>query len=741
MSSLTPDSPRDSDESKHHYEEVKQFDDYPSLDYQLEPSKSPSFGRPRRIGLAPLSSLLAVLFWSFGMGSVLMGWLLIRRVHPDHGPGAIPNHCSGYLIVNEGNKTGSMKLMDGQDAMESKMRGVVIITAISHFSSMAVAPLMALGAYYVAAQWLDEQAQKRNGPTPQQLLLLIQMCSEGSWQSVYATLRYLFGRYRTNSPAARAEVSPLIYRAMFIASIIVTLHYGVVATDLWLSAELGSGYYSVEERLDPKNFPTAPNLGTQNNPNIKTRGMDMRVSPRLDADAEMWQIFDHGDLIMTDRSSQNYIAVVNTSTSPSFEDISHMAVIVRPPYTVPLYWSWTAPSIGLRTNCQPSPCISNAYTGYEVHCPNPPNVTYSPIPYPSFDYASFLADDEFGIQRYAITGDIAPDLLPANISQSQRANPLYYVMKFETQNDAWSYTSSLKEIGWLRYAQSNECKSGTTPGFYFGACEVTLYDVEVNFDAFRTTGSGQGDLGFDTQYRLTPSKSVPMSQERATQVLAPFLPLAYELLRVGVMQSVGVSVAKEVIYPGFSKNVSAEFSRELLAYMSAFNFTTVPAEKVTLGSAKLFSRYPLVQTFAYIGVVYAHGVLAIILFIGVIGKTSRTIVVGDTAWRRNWYGDIVQVEPKPVQELLLVQSRLTDPLAVVAEHFLESDLEKPEKSHPVTSTGTLSAQTDAIDMVEMERTDTARVEIGLIDHQEGERWYGLRHRRNDILVTSAVTGP
>ncbi|KAG8958425.1 hypothetical protein FRC03_009136 [Tulasnella sp. 419] len=709
------------EDTSHHYQQVKQLDDA-----SQEKFKSPFYGPARILGLAPITALSTVLFWSFGMGSVLLIWLMKHRTYPSHPPGSADNHCDAYFIVDEGNKTGSMKLLDGEDSMESSMRGVLIITAISHFSSMAVVPLMSLGTFYIAAQWIDDQARHKDGPTPTQLLILIQMCSEGSWQSVFAAAKYLVGRYRTNSPHARVEVSSLVYRAMILASMIVILHYGVIGTDLWLSAELGSGYYSIEEEVDFNKFPMTSMLGTQNNPTIKTRVID------LDSETdEMWPFINEGDAIVVGQSSKNYVAMVNTSTSSSIQDTSHMAVIVRPHHTIPSRWQWTAPTIGMKAECQPGPCNRTETNRYTVRCPKASNISYPPIPVPSFNHAKFVYSDD-SIKRYSVNGEIASDLIVSSKSKHPQANPFYYAICFFMQDDTWSLRRDPTSLGILYYSDPDDPDTyDTTTKYYYGVCEVTLYDVQVTFDGFRMTVDGQSNQDIDSLYSLA-STPVPMSQDRALQVLAPLVPLTEVLLELSIMKSLGSALTEDVIYPGFSKNVSAEFSRQFLAYIAGMNVTTIPAYQVTLGSAKLFSRYPLLQTLTYVGVVYAHGVLAIILFIGIVGKSSRTVVVGDTVWRRNWYGDVVKTNEKPVQELLLVQSRLTDPLAVVAEQFLQPDLGKHEKS--LTSAATLSVQTDAVEMIDMERPDTTRIEIGLINYQEGERWYGLKHRRHDALV-------
>ncbi|KAG8924239.1 hypothetical protein FRC02_010558 [Tulasnella sp. 418] len=733
MSTLTLVPSRDQDDSNHHYEEVKQLDD--SSTSESNSSRSLSFGSPRRIGLAPLSLLATVLFWSFGMGSALLIYLLMNRVHPSHGSRSVPNLESGYLIVDEGNKTGSMKMLHGEETMESTMTGVLIITAISHFSSMAVAPLMGLGAFYVAAHWLNRQAQKKEGPTPLQLLLLIQMCSEGSWKSVLATFTYLFGRIRTKSPA-RADVSPLIYHTLIIASLVVMLHYGVVATDLWLSAELGSGYYSIQSKIDDEKVPVSAMLGTQNNASM----IDWANSIAAYApDEAIVPLMVQGGETVLGVSKHNYIAVVDTSTSSSIKDTSYMAVIVRPPGLIPSHWSWTAPTIGMGVECKPAPCTEIHTDKLDLVCPPPSEVPYKSIPLPSSNYIRNLTNFRKAL-RYASSGEILPDLIPSPKSQTQQANPLYYVINIQIPyTTPWVYGRNMEEFGDIMCLTLEEQEScpWLVSKSYYGACEVTLYDVEVSFNVTSDEGTDRG--GPDSRYSFA-SPPIPMSHERAYQVLAPLFPIK-GMINYMATDSLGAVLAKDTTYPGFSKRLSAEFSREMLAYLSGTNVTTVPPSSITSSSAKLFSRYPYVQTFAYIGVVYAHGVLAIIFFIGIVGKSSRTIVVGETHWRRNWRGDVVEEEQPAVQELLLVQSRLTDPLAVIAEQFLESDLEKGERPRSLTSAGTLSVQTDAVDMVEMERPDIQHVEIGLIDHRGGERWYGVKHRRDEnILVTISGTG-
>ncbi|KAG8958422.1 hypothetical protein FRC03_009133 [Tulasnella sp. 419] len=534
----------DLERTGHYYEQVNQLDNA-----SKEKSKSPFYGPPRVLGLAPITSLSIVLFWSFGMGSVLLIWLLTHRIHPSNQPSSVENQYNAYFVVDEGNKTGSMKMLNGEDSLESTMLGVLIITAISHFSSMAVVPLMGLGAFYIAAQWLDDQTHQKDGPTPTQLLLLIKMCSEGSWQSVSETARYLLARYRTKLPHTRAKVSSLVYRAMVIAIAIVVLHYGVIATDLWLSAELGSAYYSVEDKVDTDKFSVASSLGTQNNPTFKTHSLN--VSLPTD---DMWAVIHEGVEIVTGLSSKHYIAVVNTSTSSSIQDRSHMAVIVRPPSTIPSQWSWTAPTIGMRTECQPGPCVPKVTEIRTLDCPQASNISYPPIPpiSSSFDYSNLVHTGHELLKRYSANGNIATDLLVSSKSKDEQANPLYYVLNFLAHEDIWTAWADPTSVGALVYIDPYGTGVSVSANFYYGVCEVTWYDVEVSFNGFRTTLDGDSNQDINSQYGLA-STPVPMSQDRALEVLAPLVPLGYRILDRSVTLSLVDGVGKEVIHPGFPK--------------------------------------------------------------------------------------------------------------------------------------------------------------------------------------------
>ncbi|KAG8919496.1 hypothetical protein FRC02_001604 [Tulasnella sp. 418] len=97
-------------------------------------------------------------------------------------------------------------------------------------------------------------------------------------------------------------------------------------------------------------------------------------------------------------------------------------------------------------------------------------------------------------------------------------------------------------------------------------------------------------------------------------------------------------------------------------------------------------------------------------------------------------------EQEAIQQLQLVQLRLTDPLAIIAEHFLGHDSKRQEISTaPIHARG-LSTPRNVMDLFDAERPDTLRVEVGLIDRQEGKRRLGLRLRKNDALVTDTEKG-
>ncbi|KAG8920256.1 hypothetical protein FRC02_001033 [Tulasnella sp. 418] len=715
-----------------------QTNDLTSQDIAPISAKSPSYGPRRSLGLAALLPTAIIVLWSFGMGSVLFIWLLAKRIHPV--PGSSSRIFEGYLIVDEGNKTGSMETLDGQETLESTMTGVLIITAISHFSTTVMAPLMALGSFYVASKWLEDQARMKEGPTPLQFGLMMQMCSTGTWDSVLMTMKYLFNNWRTNTHSTRIKIPSSVYLTLIIASVVVALRYSIILTDLWLTADVGSAYQSKEEGIYISNSSIASALGTQWNADIGVWDYIGENGMTL-TDSALTYLVEGLDVI-TGQSARNQIKMINTSTSALIQDTSYMAVIVRPPQDIPSQWSWTAPTIGMTARCRPGPCIptpspSNVTT-YVTKCPESSGILYPSIPLPSTDFLISLTTEinpSSKIIRYTPTGDILSDAVPLNMFQQLPANPSYFLMELLLPRTHWYVMRDTTELG----EASTDTDSWIDKAIlYLGACEVMLYDVEVSFNgnAGRNAGEGNDNRDLNSQY-IIGSPPVPMSQDTTSRILslmASNSSLSFSVLLDMVTGSL-VPILDDVVTPGFSTRVSQELVQLSLAFISGLNVTHVPANRAVISSTKLFSRYPLTRTFAYIGVVYTHGLLAVILFCGIVRKSSRTVVVAEQVQQVDWNGVQSSQRQKPVQEILSVQSRLTDPLAIVAEHFLEPDSEKQKILTTSTSAGALSAQKDGIKMFDVEQPNTVRVTVGLMDRRSN-RWYGLKHRKNDVLVTS-----
>ncbi|KAG8919246.1 hypothetical protein FRC02_001790, partial [Tulasnella sp. 418] len=537
MSSPTPTSPIMS--SRFHQAKQPDKDDGPSKDQTSRSSRSDYYGPRKSLGFAAFLPFAIVVLWSFGLGSSLLIWLLVKRVPPSGASSAI---FDGYLVADEGNKTGRIQGLDGQGSVESTMRGVLIINVPSipqsNISSLIVVPLMALGAFHVAAKWLDDQVLSKDGPTPLQFGLVMQMCSSGNLKSVFMTLLYLFKRWISNPPSPRSRVSPLVYRALLVAGAVTVLHYGVIIANLLLTAELGSAYYPKTKELDVNSSSVLSNLGTQYNPDNGywdwlTKYLD---GPDTSDPVNPWDPFMQEALeTITGNSTKNHIGIINLSTSSFLQDAEHMAVILRPPSSVPSQLSWTAPTIGMKTQCRPLPCVEpltpdavdNDSTF--VYCPTEKStIPYHSIPPPSFDYMAFLNDsvqrENSQIIPYTSIGQELLPIVDLDWPQPPRlSNPSHFFMKLLLQNDnAWSERRDATELGQIMlFGGGMRWRSFV---FYLGACEVTMYHVEISFNASRDgarTINGNGN-NYDTnsQYSLA-STPVPMTPEETNQIFLP----------------------------------------------------------------------------------------------------------------------------------------------------------------------------------------------------------------------------
>ncbi|KAG8914014.1 hypothetical protein FRC02_005164, partial [Tulasnella sp. 418] len=425
--------------------------------------------------------------------------------------------------------------------------------------------------------------------------------------------------------------------------------------------------------------------------------------------------------------------MINTSTSSAIQDTSYMAVIVRPPSHLPSQWSWTAKTIGMAARCRPAPCRESRLDKenyFSLLCPQGSSIPYPSIPIPSFDYVELLINKNTtqynNILSYTASGELRSTDLWASEEREipQVPNPSYFVIRLYMDDvSPWGRFRDLKEFGKVVLV--------TEPwdeiALYLGLCEVSMYHVEVSFNP-RRTGTNTGNQDINSQFSLA-STPVPMTQDEMTRVFAPIYitpgemyrgqtsisSTAMSILDMEVVPALQAGLVREMVAPGFSTKASYEFAKQSLAHISGINTTTIPASHVAESSEKLVSRYPLAKTLAYIGVIYAHGLLAIILFVGVVRKSTKTIVVDEPIHKLNWSGATVEKMQKPVPELLLAQSRLTDPLTIVAENFMEADSNNLELSKGTTHVGVLSAQEDAVRMFDIEGLETKHVDVGLID--------------------------
>ncbi|KAG8941266.1 hypothetical protein FRC03_004676 [Tulasnella sp. 419] len=561
--------------------------------------------------LAALLPFATIFIWSFGLGTCLVAWFFIRRV-PDPA-GDLSGGFHRYLLVDEGNKTASDQTLDGQGIMKSNMRGVLIIAVISNLSTVVTIPLMALGAFHVAAMWLNDQTRLNEGPTPLQFGLVMRMCSSGNWSSVLITLRYLFRRWYTDPPSARTKISALLYRSLLIAGLVVSLQISRVVTDVLIKVDLGSVYYIITTPVDVRSANSST-LGTQYNPDngywdilAKTLNQSQIFDP-----LPQWEIFRQQGLeAVIGQSTKNYIAMIDTSTSTSIQDTSYMAVIVRPPYSLSFPSTWTAPTIGMTAQCQPTPCTADAQyvdgrdTRY-VFCPKEKSVVpYRSIPPPTFDYMALLNNRSTNhvqnINGYTVNGEMikraVTDIDPQLPEQS---NPSYFVMKLWLDDfNAWSESKDLTELGRVQMFDVDDDES-TWDSFalYMGACEVTMYHVEVSFNALQPTGANEQNWDIDYLYKLA-SAPIPMTKDETTQIFLPIVMSAGRILNESdpqvipsildgdVIPSLGAILVPAMIHQGFSTSVSYEFARQALAFIAGMNVTTIPAIAAADSETKL----------------------------------------------------------------------------------------------------------------------------------------------------------
>ncbi|KAJ7173638.1 hypothetical protein C8R46DRAFT_118989 [Mycena filopes] len=605
----------------------------------------PRAGPSRRIGFLAILPGLLVVVVSWGLATALLAWLLKKRI-TDHASNE-DRFFHGALVALE-RVAAPIKNVDGTVAAQSKLYGLTISSLSSTVVRATIPVVFGLFAFLVAADWLRAQALGKMTalPTPSQYGMMVQMFSSASVKPLFDYWRFFGNATSTAAPPVAALKKCLTALVLFLI-----MNYAIMAGDLWLHLRTTSFIHRRSTVLAADGFSSYPlgaaiNTTTCPGPSIGAADSDGSVNfpPAGSAFNCQTQVFvaAGGGTASTNKwGTGDLLGVAVTTmrgqyTANQVYKIGDFAVISRPnlPSTVD---GAVFDTFALKSQCSPANCtdVSTGPGGGNYHCAD-----FSP----AFDYGySGVTPSPNFIQRFNPADKSLLNVsypLTTNINPTGAIAAMNYATLDSTTEGRFGNGSM---PGWL---SSGGGEGGHVDAF-IAQCTVTVYTVKVqlqNLPSQNLTLVGEPVLAdFNTTSALTPAfETIAISDGTPLQTfLMGFLADAFQYTDVS---------DEDAFLEAFSGNLSVA----ALSLASPL-VQSLPITAGTFVDSVSASRYEWAPLLFSAAVLYIYGLGTLLLCVFVAFAASPTVIQGD----------------KTVKTAPLLHLRLTDPLVVIADRFVD----------------------------------------------------------------------
>ncbi|SJL08696.1 uncharacterized protein ARMOST_12065 [Armillaria ostoyae] len=639
----------------------------------FSPQTRVSYGGRRRISIAVIIPGILIFIASAGLASALLVWLQSRRVE-SHISREDPYFVNAIVAI-EGTRA-PHRLDDGSLESDTTMYGLAMSALSAQLVALTVPFLLGLLGYRLASMWIlaQEKEHIESMPTAAQYGLLVKLCGSANLSSAYETVRYLKRGHERRSQAP----SSLIF-AFTILVLAIVLNHLLSAADLWLHTTASTFIHTSMTEIDAESMPvvgTKINLTACPGPTLDWP-YNVSYYYRNCAYETYWSpLFNDGGTV-----AEGLAVVGNSSSTSRSVMVDDMAVLV--PSTMPdNVASLTFNSFGLAAHCQPvvdcSYMLSGGFT-----CPSQFNAPYG-INFSAADVSASRID------MFNLTTNALPPPPYSGYPLDSVLNP--YGSRVALQwsiGDGGAMLPVDPPPGW--YVVDEESFYG-----YLATCNMTAYNVSLSY----STLDGNNTYAF--------ADRLP-SNFNTTSALFAALDLAYQTNLVDYLISTlrtSSTFSTEAFNTVLSRNMS--YAAMGLASPLFERDVSTGCKAIVLRSA---SRYPLAPLSAVLAILYTYALLALVITAASVMLSSREIVVTKNGGKEH-----------RVTAIELVQLRLTNPLASIAERF--SDPARPE----------LLLETSAVDMFH-EHPHAEKLGVVMTD-DEGEDEKGMVRRRRTLRVES-----
>ena len=366
--------------------------------------------------------------------------------------------------------------------------------------------------------------------------------------------------------------------------------------------------------------------------------------------------------------------------------VGPIAVMVVPPADISSYAMFTTQTFGAAASCEQNHACSYSVDSHDDSAVIKCNFTGGGPQLPR-DIArsggtnitiTQLDIDVYDSITYALPGATNKVLAPYDAVGNNMTNPFGYNPIFAYSLPPNSTLRGIRINGTLEYS------------FYAGICIISIYEAELAYSNGSYTILNQ---------RLADANTT-------TWLSAPFLQASS---RIWLQFDATDTLANYLRAPDFSATVSAVLSHQGISY-SAGLLKLLPTD-VSSVVPFIGSRYPI-SSLAFLWTSAGlYVVLSLVLILNAVVLTGDVVFIQKSNEESN--------EAKSTSTLHLAHQRLSNPIAIVAEHFVLSDGSK-HRPEGAPNGATLSVQVDATAMFP-ERSDAhRRLRVGFVgDDDDG----------------------
>ncbi|KAG7441156.1 uncharacterized protein BT62DRAFT_997358 [Guyanagaster necrorhizus] len=653
-----------------------------------KPQTRVSYGRRRRISIAVIIPGILTFAATAGLASSLLAWLLSRRVK-SHIPREDPYFLDAVVAI-EGTRA-PQRLDDGSLKLDTTMYGLAISSLSAQLVALTVPFLLGLLGYRLASMWIlaQEKVHTRSMPTAIQYGLLVKLCGSANLCSAYETVQYLKrGRER------RSQAPPSLVFALIILILAIALNHLLSAADLWLHTTASTFVHTSITEIAAEWMPavgTKLNLTACPGPTVSihqmslsTDGQNYSNCAHFAVESASAPVNRWGDVGMI---TEGLAVVGNSSSTSRTVMIDDVAILV--PSTMPdNVDNLTFNSFGLVAHCQP---VVNCLLDPMQYDPVP--ILYCPSFNPPYNISSIVDGsatsriDMLNLTNNALSLDGGYPL--DSVLNPYGARVIFY---WSNDNDNIAFPAD-DTPGWYQRSLLGSSYSY----WYMSTCNMTAYNVSLSYST----------LNGSNQYAFVDGPVA--SNFNTTSALFAALDSAYQENLVDYLQSTletSFTLPTDTFNTVLSRNMS--YAAMGLASPLLERDVSAGGNAILLRSA---SRYPLAPLSTVLAILYTYALLTLVITASSVMLSSREIVVTKDSGEKH---RITTIE--------LVQLRLANPLASIAERFI--DPAQPE----------LLLESSAVDMF-YEHPRAEKLGVVMVEDEEQDA-EGMIRRRRGLRVES-----